>query len=261
MGPILSGMAPDLEVIGLVRDALANDRLRVDAQPIVGLASGGMVAEELLVRIVAENGEVVAPHAFVPVAEQYGLMPIVDRIVVDRAAALAATGRAVQLNVSATTLESAGFVDDVLASVHRHGAAPSRMTFEITESSVPADMAQVAGAAKLLAKRGFGIALDDFGSGWGALQYLKEVPVNMIKIDREFVHDLCSNSEAVRLLRAIVALARVLGHQTVAEGVEDERVSERLVSLGCDYIQGFALAHPMPADAMLRWLRAHVPVD
>lgn len=241
-------MAPDLEVIGLVRDALANDRLRVDAQPIVGLASGGMVAEELLVRIVSENGDVVPPQQFVPVAEQYGLMPIVDRIVVDRAAALAAGGRSVQLNVSATTLESAGFVDDVLGSIHRHGAAPSRITFEITESSVPADMNEVAGAAKVLSKRGFGIALDDFGSGWGALQYLKQVPVSMIKIDREFVHDLCSNSEAVRLLRAIVALARVLGHQTVAEGVEDERTLSLVRAYGVDFAQGFHMGRPVPTE-------------
>ena len=241
-------MAPDLEVIGLVRDALANDRLRVDAQPIVGLASGGMVAEELLVRIISENGEVLAPQQFVPVAEQYGLMPIVDRIVVDRAAALAGGGRSVQVNVSATTLESPGFVDDVLGSIHRHRAKPSRITFEITESSVPADMEQVASAATLLAKRGFRIALDDFGSGWGALQYLKAVPVTMIKIDREFVRDLCSNSDAVRLLRAIVALARVLGHQTVAEGVEDERTLSLVRSYGVDFAQGFHMGRPIPTE-------------
>ena len=241
-------MAPALEVIGLVRDALANDRLRVHAQPIVGLASGGTVSEELLVRIVSEDGEIVPPDEFVPVAEQYGLMPIVDRIVVDRAAALAAAGRSVHLNVSATTLESPGFVDDVLGSIHRHRAEPSRITFEITESSVPADMEQVAGAAKLLAKRGFRIALDDFGSGWGALQYLKEVPVTMIKIDREFVHDLCSSSEAVRLLRAIVALARVLGHQTVAEGVEDERTLSLVRAYGVDFAQGFHMGRPIPTE-------------
>jgi len=242
-------MAPALEVIGLVRDALANDRLRVDAQPIVGLASGSLIAEELLVRIVSDDGHVIWPGEFVPVAEQYGLMPIVDRIVVNRAAELAATGRSVQLNVSATTLESPGFVDDVLASIHRHDAEPSRITFEITESCVPADMDRVSAAARMLSKRGFRIALDDFGSGWGALQYLKEVPVNMIKIDREFVHDLCSNSDAVRLLRAIVAFARVLGHQTVAEGVEDERTLSLVRAYGVDYAQGFHMGRPVPTEA------------
>ena len=120
------------------------------------------------------------------------------------------------------------------------------MTFEITETAVAADLTLASHLATRLAARGFRIAIDDFGSGWGAFRYLKALPVGMIKIDREFVGDLSSNERALVLVRGIVALARFLGHETIAEGVEDEPTFVLLQSLGVDYAQGFHVGRPQP---------------
>jgi diguanylate cyclase len=103
------------------------------------------------------------------------------------------------------------------------------------------------------------ISIDDFGTGYSSLSYLRELPVHALKIDRSFITNLTDDPDSEAIVRSIIELARNLRLETVAEGVEDERVCERLVRLGCDYAQGFAIARPMPADAMLRWLRSYVP--
>jgi EAL domain-containing protein (putative c-di-GMP-specific phosphodiesterase class I) len=104
-------------------------------------------------------------------------------------------------------------------------------------------------------------SIDDFGTGYSSLSYLRELPVHALKIDRSFITQLIDEPDLEAIVRSIIELARNLRLETVAEGVEDERVCDRLVGLGCDYAQGFALARPMPADAMRSWLRARVTVD
>jgi EAL domain-containing protein (putative c-di-GMP-specific phosphodiesterase class I) len=194
-------------------------------------------------------------------------MPRIDRFMIERAAALVSHGRAVHVNLSATTIADSGFFGDVLAAVHRHRAEPSRITFEITETAAAADMLHAGRLARRLVACGFRIALDDFGSGWGALRYLQALPVSIIKIDREFVRDLSSNPKAMKLVRGIVALARELGHRTVGEGIEDERTLKLIRTLGVDYAQGFHVGRPAPVELspaapirrrgapLLRWTR------
>jgi EAL domain-containing protein (putative c-di-GMP-specific phosphodiesterase class I) len=102
-------------------------------------------------------------------------------------------------------------------------------------------------------------SIDDFGTGYSSLSYLRALPVHALKIDRSFIAHLSDEPDSEAIVRSIIELARNLQLETVAEGVEDERVCERLIRLGCDLAQGFALARPMPADDMRRWLRARVP--
>ncbi len=138
---------------------------------------------------------------------------------------------------------------------------PGSLEIEITESTLMGDHDQAREALTRLREIGVRTSIDDFGTGYSSLSYLRELPVHALKIDRSFITDLLNEPESEAIVRSIIELARNLRLETVAEGVEDERVCDRLISLGCDYAQGFALARPMPADAMLRWLRAHVPVD
>lgn len=237
----------DDDAVDLIRSALAFDWLRVESQPIVALSDGSVAAEELLVRVADGDESFIPPLAFIPTAERYGLMPMIDRYVIERAAGRAASGRAVHVNLSATTIAQPGLFDDIIGAIHRHGATPGRITFEITETAA-ADLTQASHLATRLAARGFRIALDDFGSGWGAFRYLKALPVSVIKIDREFIRDLSTNQRTLALVRGIVGLARLLGHETIAEGVEDERTFILLQSLGVDYAQGFHVGRPQPTD-------------
>jgi EAL domain-containing protein (putative c-di-GMP-specific phosphodiesterase class I) len=234
--------------VDLIGSALAFDRLRLEAQPIVALRDCSIASEELLVRICDEEGELVLPRAFIPPAEQYGLMPMIDRYVIDHAAARTCTGRAVHVNLSATTIAQRGLFDDIVTVMREHSAKPEQITFEITETAAAIDLTEASHLGTRLAARGFRIALDDFGSGWGAFRYLKALPVRLIKIDCEFVRDLTSSPRAVELVGAIVTLARMLGHETVGEGVENEATFSLLRSLGVNYGQGYYLGRPAPAE-------------
>ena len=216
------------------------------SQPIIELSTRDVFSEELLVRIAADNGPLIRPGSFMPVAEEHGLVPAIDRFMIERAAKLAGCGRPVSVNLSAATIADDALFSDIIASIHRHNADPQKITFEVTETAVPSDMVEATILTRRLVARGFRIALDDFGSGWGALQYLQALPVSIIKIDCDFVRGLAENPRNVRLVEAIVALAGVLGHRVVAEGIENERAMELLITLGVDYGQGFHIGAPAP---------------
>ena len=242
----------DSDAVELIRSAHAREWLRIESQPIVALANGNVAAEEFLIRIADGDGALIPPRSFIPTAERHGLMPMIDRYVIERAVEHSSSGRAVHVNLSATTIAQQTLFDDIVAAIKRHRAMPERITFEITETAAAADLTEASHLATRLAARGFRIALDDFGSGWGAFRYLKAMPVSVIKIDREFVRDLSSNARTLALLRGIVALASLLGHETIAEGVEDERTFVLLQSLGVGYAQGFHIGRPQPVDSPTR---------
>ena len=240
-----SPVAPHEGGVDVVLDALVHGRLRVHAQPIVCLRTGRTMCEELLVRV-AEGADEVLPDGFLDAAEDSGLIPVIDRNLTDCAAMLAAAGRPVNVNISAATIADPSFIEHVTGAVRRHDTDPRLITFEITETAAIADMAAARRLAERLVACGFGLALDDFGSGWGALRYLKHLPVGALKIDREFIHDLRASGRGSRLVLAVVALAGVFGYETIAEGVEDEETLNALRALGVDCAQGFHIAPPSP---------------
>ncbi|HYH59106.1 MAG TPA: EAL domain-containing protein [Thermoleophilaceae bacterium] len=234
-------------VVELVRRALVDDGLRVMLQPIIELSTGRIASEELLVRIATADGQWLSPDIFFPIVEEHGLAAMIDRVMIDNAAALAASGRVVNVNLSGATLTDECFYDDVIDAVARHGGHAHRITFEITETAVASDMTQASDLARRLAARGFSIALDDFGSGWGAIKYLKALPISTIKIGREFVRDVDWSPRARQVVRGIVALARELDQRVVAEGVEQGQTLSTLRALGVDRAQGFHIGRPRPS--------------
>jgi EAL domain-containing protein (putative c-di-GMP-specific phosphodiesterase class I) len=165
----------------------------------------------------------------------------------------------VAVNVSARVLVDPQLPELVEEQRRAFGLPDDAIEIEITESTLMGDHAQAREAIARLREIGVRTSIDDFGTGYSSLSYLRELPVHALKIDRSFITDLLDEPDSEAIVRSIIDLARNLGLETVAEGVEDERVGDRLMSLGCDYVQGFAIARPMPARDMLRWLLAYAP--
>jgi len=223
---------------------MRDDRLRLVAQPIVDLRSGAHVAEELLLRIVDEDGRVDLPAPYIQAAERYPLITELDAWVVDRAARLASSGRRLHVNLSGRTFADPLFADRLSAKLDRHGVRPELLTFEITETATPVDHPSATLVAERIVELGGRIAIDDFGTGYGSLGYLHRLPVSSIKIDRCFVRDVAENPRSRALVEGIVCMARSLELTTVAEGVSDDDAVAILREAGVDFAQGFHLGPP-----------------
>jgi PAS domain S-box-containing protein len=236
--------ASDLERLEQTRSALAEGRLVLHGQPIIDLETDGIVALELLVRLRDEQGGIVPPGDFLPVAERYGLIREIDQWVTDRAVELAATGAPVEVNLSAALVGDEEVLETIRAALERTGADPALVIFEVTETALMADIDRGRMFSMAVRDLGCRFALDDFGTGYGTFTYLKHIPIDFLKIDIEFVRDLLGNRDDERLVRAIVAMARDLGKTTIAEGVEDAATLERLRELGVDQAQGYHIGRP-----------------
>ena len=234
-----------LSWVGRIRDALDENRLVLYSQPIVPLGRAHP-AEEILLRMVDRDGEIVLPGEFLPAAEKYGLIAEIDRWVVGQSVELAAQGRTVECNLSAASLESPGMLSFIEQEIRRTGADPAHLVFEITETALMTDLRAGAEFARNLAGLGCGLAIDDFGTGFGSLVYLKKLPITQLKIDIEFVRDLATNQANRDVVEAIVRLARAFNVRTVAEGIEDDATLECVRTAGVDFGQGFYLGRPGP---------------
>jgi PAS domain S-box-containing protein len=239
-----------LNWVGRIRDALDEDRLVLHAQPIIDLHSREVVAHELLVRMVDRDGAIIAPGRFLPAAEQFGLIEDVDRWVLAQAAQLAARGIKVHFNISAKSLGSREVIGDLRRVLSDTGVDPGLLVCEITETALANDEAVAEAFVHELEALGCGLALDDFGIGYGGLTYLKRLPITLLKIDIQFVRDLPENSQNQHVVKAIVNLAQGFGRQTVAEGVESQATLELLEEYGVDYAQGLAIGRPAATDTL-----------
>jgi len=234
-----------LSWVGRTRDALDEGRLVLYSQPIISLG-GGPANEELLLRMVGREEDVIPPGRFLPAAEQFGLIEEIDQWVVTQAIQLAATGRGVAANLSAESVGNVDLLSMIEQQLRDTGADPAKLVFEITETALMGDIDAGQAFAEGLVELGCSIALDDFGTGFGSFTYLKRLPVTYLKIDIEFVRHLASNPANQHIVRAIVSLAHGFGHKTIAEGVEDEATLTLLRDYGVDFAQGFHIGRPAP---------------
>jgi PAS domain S-box-containing protein len=240
--------AEKLAWIRRVQTSLVEGRFELYGQPIVELAGGAVVQHELLLRMHNDDGSVETPGAFLPIAEEYGLIGDIDRWVVGRATELAARGLPVELNVSGRSIGDPLLLKHIERRLAVSGADPRLLVFEITETALVDDEESALRFAEHLHALGCKLALDDFGTGYGGFTYLKRLPVDLLKIDREFVRDLTGNPASRHVVEAVVALARGFGLQTVAEGVEDRATLDLLRALGVDMAQGYFIARPRPIE-------------
>jgi PAS domain S-box-containing protein len=230
--------------IDRVRSALAEQRFVLYAQPIIDLRSREVVQRELLLRVREPDGSIVGPGDYLDIAERYGLIGEIDRWVIQRGAETAASGRPVQINVSARSISDWAILDHIERCIEQTAADPKLLVFEITETALVRDETAARVFAERLHDLGCKLALDDFGTGYGGFTYLKQLPVDFLKIDIEFVADLARNSASRHVVEAVVALARAFSLQTIAEGVEDSEALELLQELGVDFAQGYHIAQP-----------------
>ena len=243
-----------LELRAALARAIERDELAVHFQPVFDLGSGQMTGAEALVRW-RRGRRLVRPGAFIPFAQESGLIIPIERIVLRRAcaeaAAWAAAGRDLSLsvNVSATHVNSSGFVETVRRSLEAAGLPPDRLILEITESALAPGGGATYENLKALAAIGVRIAIDDFASGYSAIGHLKSVPVGIVKVDRAFVDSL--GAGAAPVLASIVQLCSNLGLTTVAEGIETPGQLAQARSLGCSAAQGYLLGRPVEARRIL----------
>jgi diguanylate cyclase (GGDEF)-like protein len=267
--------SPDIEdeaprrliLVTALKRAIDARTLTMHYQPKVELPGRTVVGVEALARWTDPVVGPVLPSTFVPLAERTGLAESLTDFALETAARDcrrwldAGCHVPVAVNVPARVLLDPAFPDRVESQRRAFGLDEEMLEIEITESTLMGDHDQAREALTRLRAIGVRTSIDDFGTGYSSLSYLRQLPVHALKIDRSFITDLMDEPESEAIVRSIIELARNMHLETVAEGVEDERVCERLTRLGCDYAQGFALARPMSADAMLGWLRARVAVD
>ena len=258
-----------------LREAIDKDCFQLFAQEIVPLhddeATGAHV--ELLLRLRDDDGSLVPPGAFIPAAERYGLMPLIDRWVVRSAFATlakqAVAGGSSPIATCAINLSGASFGDETFVEFVReqfgqHGIAPQTICFEITETSAIADLDRAASFIAALQAFGCRFSLDDFGSGMSSFGYLKRLPVDYLKIDGGFVKDILTDRIDRAMVEMIQHIGEVTGKRTIAEFVESAAIAEILRGIGVDYAQGFGIARPRPFGspylAIAEWRPAAEPV-
>jgi EAL domain-containing protein (putative c-di-GMP-specific phosphodiesterase class I) len=232
-----------------IRRALAEDRFCLYQQEIRPLKPGGRPLREILVRLIDASGNRLEPGSFIPIAEHHDLASSIDRWVVRHSLGFMARGGAaaagrVSINLSAQSLSDEAFLEDVLCFLDAEGADPGRIFFEITETTAVAHLGRALHFIEAVKELGCRFILDDFGSGFSSFAYLKNLPVDMLKIDGEFVRSMENDPIRRAMVAAINQVAQVMGIETVAEWVETEATYEMLRDLGVDYVQGFWLHRP-----------------
>ncbi|MDC8756984.1 EAL and GGDEF domain-containing protein [Janthinobacterium fluminis] len=240
---------------GDLRQALQLGEFCLHYQPQVG-DGGRITGAEALLRWRHPQRGMVAPAAFIPLAEESGLILALGRWVLETAcaqllawAAKPATARlSLAVNVSARQMRHPGFVDEVLATLARSGANPARLKLELTESLLVDDVEVTIAKMTALKASGLGFSLDDFGTGYSSLSYLKRLPLEQLKIDQSFVADVLTDPNDAAIVRTIVALGQSLGLSVMAEGVETQAQREFLFHHGCRAYQGYLFSRPLSAE-------------
>ena len=252
-----TAMADRLEEISWVhriRSALEEDRFLLYQQPFAALKDGGLPISEIFLRLAGEGGEILPPGPLIQAAERYHLITAIDRWVVRRALQILGGDspageepeRIYSINLSGQSLSEDGFWQDIAEELQRSSLDPRRICFEITETAAIANFEAAQRFFTRLRALGCRFLLDDFGSGMSSLAYLKNLPVDYLKIDGEFVLNIVQDPVQRAMVESIHRISRVLGLKTIGECVEGEDSLETLRRIGIDYAQGFWLAEPMP---------------
>lgn len=234
-----------------LRRALAEDLFVLHYQPIVSLASGAVSHHEALLRLAdGLDEELVAPGCFLPAAERYGLVLQIDRMVLRKTicllgAQLADRCTPVAVNLSALSVTAADTLRHIEALLAMHDVDPGRLILEVTETAAISDMAKASEFCRGVQRLGCGVALDDFGSGFGSFRYLKRLPFDYLKIDGDFIEALPRSHKDQLVVQALVRVAEGMGKRTIAEYVSGQDTIALLRSYGVDYAQGFAIGRPV----------------
>ena len=245
------------------RFALDRGELSVHYQPLVGL-DGKVLGAEAVMRWDSPRLGAIPPEQFVPLAEAIGMIDRIGSWCLDQACEqarawmdLSYTPRFVAVNVSPRQLCHASFVETVASVLAKHQLPAACLELEVTEGVLVENREQAASRLDQLSRLGIKLSIDDFGTGYSSLSYLQHYPFDTLKIDRSFIVDIPANRGSAKLVKAIVAMAKSLDLQLVAEGVEASDQVTFLQALGCDLLQGYYYSAPLTAPQFLDWVRVH----
>ncbi|MDH4125796.1 MAG: EAL domain-containing protein [Gammaproteobacteria bacterium] len=255
----------EMKWVSRISSAVEENRLELFFQPIIGIGSERGHARghyELLLRMRDEKGELVSPDQFIPAAERYNLMSTLDRWVIGEALAKLADhdsdGEAaytVAINLSGTSLSEDRFLDDIIKELEKQQLPRGAICFEITETAAISNLSRVVHFMKSLKALGCKFSLDDFGSGLSSFTYLKNLPVDYLKIDGQFIRNVAEDSVDESMVKAIREVGSAMGIATIAERVETKKVLEKLGSLGIEFAQGYYIARPASVTSFVPWER------
>ncbi len=250
-----------LNMIRELRTDFAANRLELWYQPQLALDTAKVIGAEALLRWRTADGNFISPAVFIPLAEYSGLIIEIGDWVVNQACQqindLSQQNFAditISVNVSIPQFRRGNFVETVLSAIESHQVKPGRLELEITENILMDDPQVVIDALVELKKRGISIALDDFGTGFSSLSYLQKLPLDRLKVDRAFITNIAKKGQSV-IAETIIDLGKKMNLKVIAEGIEEIEQQERLIELGCDEVQGFYYAKPMPQDEFLNFLK------
>jgi len=250
-----------LSMLGELRKALESGQILLEYQPKLDVASGLIVGFEGLVRWKHPTRGMVQPSEFVPFSEQSGFLREITQFVVNEGARFSRSlsdrglDLAISINVSAQDIEHQGFARIIEAILHEQRPEPGRLCLEITESGLVSETATAVANLKAVAALGVRLAVDDFGTGYATLKQLQNLPVHELKIDRSFVSGMNENRGGQTIVKSTIDLGKQLGLRVVAEGVETVGELRGLSAMGCDEIQGYYVAKPMPAEEVINYVR------
>jgi diguanylate cyclase (GGDEF)-like protein/PAS domain S-box-containing protein len=268
------GAAPErhreMQWVSRLTRACEENRLELYYQPIVPIGANPDTRGhyELLLRMRGENGELVQPAEFIPAAERYNIMPMIDRWVVKQALGAlahyrcdgdAGAGYTLAINLSGTSLNDDRFLEFLIDELHTHDLSPGAVCFEITETAAIANLPNVAHFMREFRARGCRFSLDDFGSGLSSFMYLKNLPVDYLKIDGQFIQNVTTDHVDRAMVEAITQVGHAMGIKTIAERVDSPEVLACLAEIGVEYAQGFYIAVPESVAALNRVTRRAPP--
>jgi diguanylate cyclase (GGDEF)-like protein len=245
-----------IRLLGDLRRAIDEHRLSLVYQPKYSLATGAVVGAEALVRWPHPHLGTLDPGDFLPLVRQNGLMPALTEMVLVRAVEECAGWHAagidipVAINLSAPSLDDDTLPERIMAVLAQNGLAAESLSVEITEDLLLASVIRTRTVLDRLRENGIRVAIDDFGSGYATMTYLRELPIDELKLDRQFVAPILHDARAAAIVRSVIGLADTFGITTVAEGVGDRATAERLKEYGCAYVQGHYFSPPVSAKAI-----------
>jgi EAL domain-containing protein (putative c-di-GMP-specific phosphodiesterase class I) len=250
--------------------ALERDEFRLEYQPQVDLKTGGIVGFEALLRWRPADGPEVSPGEFVPLLESSGQISRVGAWIIDTAcghwrqwqeAGLLPPAARIAINVSAHQFANGDVGDLLQQSIERHALAPASVEIELTESAVMLNTSETRKELRQIRELGIGLSMDDFGTGYATLAYLRRFRFDTLKIDRSFIRRICTKKKDLAIALSMIQLAHTLGLRTVVEGIEKPEQLISLRRMGCDIGQGHFFAYPLPADTVPGFLRDWSRID
>jgi EAL domain-containing protein (putative c-di-GMP-specific phosphodiesterase class I) len=252
-----------MHMVNRIHAALRDDRFRIDCQTIQPVQPDPERYHfEVLVRLLDELGEVISPNAFIPAAERYHLMPVIDRWVIKKTCEiLSQRGMArvpdegtVSINLSGQSFADEDIVAYISEQLYQSGVHPGCLCFEITETAAVSNTDAAHRIIAQLREKGCRFSLDDFGTGMSSFAYLKTLPVDYLKIDGSFVRQVVDDRVSRAMVSAINEIGHVMELKTIAEFVETDEIARRLAAMGLDYLQGYSIAQPEPIEEYIGFL-------